>query len=112
MHEGQKFLKLSTQEPRPAGGATIFPILSKFHGNPPFGFGISETVAGVVELELNYDEAIYVLDGEMDIVAGEERHSLSPGDFLWMPRGPKIKYVVERDRCRFIYVVSPASPNS
>lgn len=102
---------LSRQAPRPSGPATVFPILGKAHGNPPFGVGVSEHVAGNLDLFLNYDEAIYLLEGDLTMVAGDERFSVAPGQVLWMPRGQQVSYVSEGG-CKYVYITSPASPNS
>lgn len=106
-----RFAKLQHQTPKASGLVTVFPIISRKTGNPPFGLGISEHKPGIVNLNLNYDEAIYMLEGDLEIVCGEERYKLETGDVMWMPRGAEMQYVVVK-ACRYIYVTSPASPNS
>jgi ethanolamine utilization protein EutQ (cupin superfamily) len=110
MADHGKFTKITRQTELVSGLVTIFPMITKAAGNPPFGLGVSEHKPGVVDLNLNYDEAIYLLDGDLEIASGEERYQLAPGECLWMPRGAKISYVV-RQSCRYLYVTSPASPN-
>ena len=105
-----RFTKLTRQAVISSGLVTIFPLISKATGNPPFGLGVSEHQPGTVNVNLNYDEAIYLLNGDLEVVCGEERHELAPGECLWMPRGAQIQYVVKRE-CQYIYVTSPASPN-
>lgn len=102
---------LSRQAPRPSGPATVYPILGKMHGNPPFGLGVSEHEAGTLDLFLNNDEAIYLLEGDLTIVKGDERFCLAPGEVLWMPRGQQVSYV-SQGGYKFVYITSPASPNS
>jgi len=111
MSLGSEFLKLSQQPGETHGAATLHRILTRKHGNPPFGIGVTEHTAGVVDLDLNYDEAIYLLDGDLTVVAGSERFVMQPGELLWMPRGRKISYEVEQ-ACRYLYVTSPPGPNS
>ena len=102
---------LSRQDARPTGAATVYPILGKSHGNPPFGVGVSEHVAGTLEAFLNYDEAIFLLEGDLTMVKGDERFSPEPGQVLWMPRGSQVSYVSDGG-CKYIYLTSAATPNS
>jgi mannose-6-phosphate isomerase-like protein (cupin superfamily) len=33
------------------------------------------------------DESFYVLEGNLEMEVGEQRHLLGPGEFAWVPRG-------------------------
>lgn len=108
---GGDFLTLSKERVIPNGPAEIYPILSRAQANTPFGVGVTECKAGVLDLDLNYDEALYLLEGDLTIRTETEDHVLQPGQLLWMPRGRRIQYVIET-ACKFLYVVSPPGPNS
>jgi quercetin dioxygenase-like cupin family protein len=47
-----------------------------------------------LHIHVTADEALYVLEGEFEIVIGQELHSCGPGAFAFVPRG-----TVHRFRC-------------
>lgn len=95
--------KLERQPGLDFGAATAFPILSA-DLKAGMRIGISEFVAGSVDLYLPYDEAIYMLEGEIEIDGDGETHALKPREFLWMPKGRKIVYRAKAP-CRFLYAI-------
>ncbi len=55
------------------------------------------------------DEAFLLLDGEMTVWVGEERHRLSPGGIAFLPRG--IPHAVRCDiASRALVLTTPAGP--
>lgn len=71
--------------------------------------GISEFVPGSVEVEMTYDEGIFVLEGTIEIDGDAETHFVKSGEFLWIPSGRKIVYRA-LEHCRFFYVIPGAVP--
>ena len=43
------------------------------------------------------DEALYVIAGTGQLTIGDESDSVSPGDFIWLPRGSKNAHVLVND---------------
>ena len=61
-------------------------------------------------LHVHHDEheAFYVLEGELDIVCGGERHRGGPGAFAFLPRGIAHTFRVVGDRpARFLTIAVP-----
>lgn len=55
------------------------------------------------------DEGIYVLDGSLTAVAGEETYTLGPGDFVFLPKGVPHSLTNHSDpAARFVFVSTPA----
>lgn len=53
-------------------------------------------------------EALYLLDGELTYQAGEERHELGPGWFMYLPRGVPHAFRIQGDRpARFLALTVP-----
>jgi ethanolamine utilization protein EutQ len=110
MPKATKIQKLQRQPGLPFGVTTAYPILSSdFEAG--MRIGISESAPGSVDLDLTYDEAIYMLEGEMDIESEGETHALSPGDFLWMPRGRQIVYRM-KTACKYLYAIPAETPRT
>lgn len=75
-------------------------------------FSVLETddpqgTATPMHLHHNEDEAFYVLDGEVTVLAGGERIDLGPGDFAYAPRGIAHAYIVRSERARMLTTLSP-----
>jgi ethanolamine utilization protein EutQ (cupin superfamily) len=110
MPKATKIQKLPRQAGLPFGVTTAYPILSRdFEAG--MRIGISESAPGALDLDLTYDEAIYMLEGEMDIESEGETHPLKPGDFLWMPRGRQIVYRM-KTTCKYLYAIPGDAPKS
>ena len=43
-----------------------------------------------------FDEYLYVLDGSLTVLSGEDAHELGPGDAIWMPKGTMVQYQSEQ----------------
>jgi len=43
-----------------------------------------------------FDEYLYVLEGSLTILSGEDAHELGPGDAIWMPKGAMVQYQSEQ----------------
>ena len=57
----------------------------------------------------NADESFYVVDGELDIVVGDDRIEARRGDFVFGPRGVPHAYVARSDEAEFLVTFAPAS---
>jgi hypothetical protein len=55
----------------------------------------------------NEDETFYVLDGEIVALVGDERITLSAGDFAFAPRGVPHATVVSSERAGVLVTTSP-----
>lgn len=65
--------------------------------------------ASPFHLHHNDDEAIYVLDGAIDLYLGEEVHEGEPGAWFFMPRGIPHGYTVrEQGPARMLILMEPA----
>lgn len=73
----------------------------------PFGFGIVEFGPGNVPFELNYDEALYCLEGSLSISNDETTIPLVAGESLWMGKNQKIVYEVP-EAAKLVYVTHGA----
>jgi quercetin dioxygenase-like cupin family protein len=56
----------------------------------------------------NADETLYVVEGEVTVLVGDERIDLGAGDYCFAPRGIPHAYVVRSERSRFLMTLSPA----
>jgi quercetin dioxygenase-like cupin family protein len=58
-----------------------------------------------------FEEAYYMLDGEVDVVANEDRHTLRPGDVFWTATGcVHAFYETRGGRVRWLETSAPAPP--
>ena len=58
-----------------------------------------------------FEEAYYMLDGEVDVVAHGERHTLRPGDFFWTGTGcVHAFYETQGGRVRWLETSAPGPP--
>jgi quercetin dioxygenase-like cupin family protein len=58
-----------------------------------------------------FEEAYYMLDGEVDVVANGERHTLRPGDVFWTATGCVHAFYETRGaRVRWLETSAPAPP--
>jgi quercetin dioxygenase-like cupin family protein len=56
----------------------------------------------------NEDEVLYVLEGELTVLLGEEELYAPAGFALCLPRGVEHSCIVESERARMLIVLSPA----
>jgi quercetin dioxygenase-like cupin family protein len=54
------------------------------------------------------DEAFYVIEGELDVFAGDECIQLGAGDYALVPRGVPHAYLVTSERARVLVTFSPS----
>jgi ethanolamine utilization protein EutQ len=106
MNNSTPIQKLRPQTGVDVGGATVFRILTEDHG-AGMRIGVAEFQPGSVDLDLTYDEAVYVLEGELQIESEGAAHALIPGDLLWMPRGRQIVYRAQAP-CRILFAIPAA----
>lgn len=99
--------KLPRQAGLTFGPSVAYPVLRR-EQDVGVAVGISEFQPGEVELDLTYDEGVFVLEGELEIVSEGATHRASVGEFLWLPRGRKLIYRA-RASCRFLYVIPAGS---
>jgi len=85
------------------GASVAYPLIPA-ELNAGLRMGVAEFDRGSVEVDLTYDEAIYVLEGEIEIDGDGETHRLRPGECLWMPAGRKIVYRAPAS-CKFLYAI-------
>jgi quercetin dioxygenase-like cupin family protein len=58
-----------------------------------------------------FEESYYLLDGEVDVVADADRHTLRPGDFFWTATGcVHAFYEVEGKHVRWLETSAPGPP--
>lgn len=54
------------------------------------------------------DETVYVQDGELSVLVGDEVRRVAAGECVFLPRGVEHGYLVETDDARLIVVLTPA----
>jgi quercetin dioxygenase-like cupin family protein len=58
-----------------------------------------------------FEESYYILEGEVDVVADGDRHTLQPGDVFWTATGcVHAFYETQGDRVRWLETSAPAPP--
>jgi quercetin dioxygenase-like cupin family protein len=58
-----------------------------------------------------FEESYYMLEGEVDVVAGADRYTLRPGDFFWTATGcVHAFYETQGGRVRWLETSAPAPP--
>ncbi|NEW61860.1 DUF861 domain-containing protein [Granulicatella sp. zg-ZJ] len=75
--------------------------------SPRLGLGLMTMEKTTFPWHLDYDEVDYVIEGQLDIITGDEVMSAGPGEILFIPKGSDIQFSV-KDKARFIYVTYPA----
>jgi ethanolamine utilization protein EutQ (cupin superfamily) len=103
MTQPEGFQKIAPQPTFHIGAAAISRILTDDYG-ARMRIGLTDFEPGTVESELTYDEALYIIEGEISVESDGVIQSLKPGDLLWMRRGRNLIYRADQP-CRFIYVI-------
>ncbi|HEL1612476.1 cupin domain-containing protein [Streptococcus iners] len=75
--------------------------------SPRLGLGLMTMEKTTFPWHLDYDEVDYVIEGQLDIITGNEVMTAGPGEILFIPKGSDIQFSV-KDKARFIYVTYPA----
>jgi quercetin dioxygenase-like cupin family protein len=68
---------------------------------------VPEGVGSPWHVHPNEDEWFYVLDGEVTVWVGDERHSLKPGSFAFGPKGVPHTFYVESGESKFLVGFAP-----
>jgi quercetin dioxygenase-like cupin family protein len=84
-----------------AGRAETGSSFSQLEMNDPRG------TATPMHVHRNEDETFYVLEGEIVALVGDERITLSAGDFAFAPRGIPHATVVSSEQARVLVTTSP-----
>lgn len=92
-----KFVKISGDDTD--GRFVLFFGLYAKHDSAPMHIHIGE------------DETFYVLEGEVLFQVDNERHTLQPGDTIFLPRTHPHTYLVLSDTARMLFMLSPAGKN-
>lgn len=93
-----------------AGRLAAFPLVTETMSQ---AFGMNYTVfnACTIDHVLTYDEVLYCVSGEIEIVVGIERYALRPQDAIWLPNGTKFQYVT-RSTATVLAIYSHIAPSS
>ncbi|MBF0780130.1 MULTISPECIES: cupin domain-containing protein [unclassified Granulicatella] len=75
--------------------------------SPRLGLGLMTMEKTTFPWHLEYDEVDYVIEGQLNIIVGDEVMSAGPGEVIFIPKGSDIQFSVP-DKARFIYVTYPA----
>lgn len=75
--------------------------------SPRLGFGLMTMEDTTFPWHLDYDEVDYIIDGQLDIIVGDEVMSAGPGQALFIPKGSDIQFSV-KGKARFVYITYPA----
>ena len=85
-----------------AGGAETGNAFAQIESFDPRG------TATPLHVHHNEDEAFYVVEGEVTVLAGGERIDLGAGDYLFAPRDVPHTTIVTSESARYITTISPA----
>lgn len=86
-----------------AGSAETGKSFAQLEMNDPRG------TATPMHVHHNEDETFYALEGEILALVGDERITLSAGDFAFAPRGVPHATVVSSERARVLVTTSPGA---
>lgn len=75
--------------------------------SPRLGLGLMTMEETTFPWHLDYDEVDYVIEGQLNIISGDEVMSAGPGEIIFIPKGSDIQFSVP-NKARFIYVTYPA----
>lgn len=66
---------------------------------------------GVTPMHIHHemDEAMYVLEGELTVQLGDDRHVLTPGSYAMAPRGVPHTYHAGDDHAHVLFINSPGN---
>lgn len=102
-----KVRKLAPQDPLSFGVSTATPILSSAD-RAGMMVGVSQFMVGELDVQMSYDEVLYIVEGELQIDSAGESHKLRAGDFIWLPAGSAITYRATAP-CHLLYAI-PQQP--
>ncbi|MCM3629879.1 quercetin 2,3-dioxygenase [Paenibacillus glycanilyticus] len=60
----------------------------------------------------NEDESFYVLDGELEMILGDDTFLVQPGEYVFAPRGIPHTFKVKSKKARFLVTAYPAGFDS
>lgn len=75
--------------------------LVQFEATDPHGS------APPMHVHRNEDELMYILDGEVTVLVGDERIDLGKGDLAFVPHGVVHSYIVRSERARMLGTITP-----
>lgn len=75
-----------------------------------FGANFSVFKECSIDWTINYDEMLYCLDGEIDVVVEGQSHVLGPRDSIWLPAGTSLTY--RANSATVLAVYSPVDPQA
>ncbi len=61
-----------------------------------------------LHVHLKQDETFYILEGAYLFQVGEEKHTLKPGDTIFLPRNIPHTWLQLTDRGKLMYMLQPA----
>lgn len=76
--------------------------------SPRLGCGLMVMEQTTFPWTLNYDEMDYIIEGELNILVGDNKVSAGPGEVIYIPKGTSIQFSVPNS-ARFLYFVYPAN---
>jgi ethanolamine utilization protein EutQ (cupin superfamily) len=109
MAELAKPTKLTSSEKTRNGPAEIARLLTRDDA-AGIMLGVSEFSPGATEADVNLDEILYILEGEIQIDGRGTSTLLVENDCFWMPKGEKVTFRAERD-CKLLYAIIKDSPD-
>ncbi|QKR99863.1 DUF861 domain-containing protein [Sphingomonas sp. CL5.1] len=109
MTELAQTIKLTGGEKVGIGPSVLNRLLTR---EDPAGImlGVSEFTPGEVEAEVNLDEILYILEGEINIDGRGTSNRLVVGDCFWMPKGDKVIFRAGQP-CKLLYIIIKDSPD-
>lgn len=86
-------------------GTTITRIITPESSNT-LGAGIVIFEKCSYEWTVTYDEVLYILDGKLRVVVGDDKYECETNDSIWLPRDTPLRYETEGKAVCF-YAVYP-----
>lgn len=98
-----KMQTLPFQKGIESGVSTAFPLLA-LADQAGVRCGVSHLQPGTLDMDLTYDEVLYLLEGQVTLESEGESFPLAVGEALWMPANRHIRYSISAPS-KMLYVI-------
>lgn len=103
MTDWTQIQKLEKLAPFDAGISVVSRLIPRGAGTGA-AIGFSDIAPGAMEVEVSDPELFILLEGQLDIVAGDRRETVVAHEAIWLPAGETVRIESEAG-CRLIYAI-------